>query len=573
MLYEQHNYFLCHLTFTKDCIITTQPKLHQPAFPPAFPDMSARNKRAGDSPCSDGPSVPAKKKNKQPPADDLRVPLDRLYEAYVHPESADLLRQASTEEEYCFGLEYFWAQLFLHARDYNSEERQELFQRTIPRFAGDKHSEKAIQLAEYFDEVYHTYQSFFLEKISTYSARWLLTESGKEWADARAFALRKKTRGIHVPPHPAHSDELVKWNGKRGLDWGLTQCTDFWLICLRALKTAPAVEGQVRWFSMDQSGDVWYKELSQIALELVRTNIVACHGRQRTMLEVSRETRIFNLRRVMSPNAEKLKAVPRKLFGLGRSLQPPPALASVEAAPQGGSASSRHVPSFDPEQALRFKADLAQGKPFPASSITAARSNAEAPVAEQKEAFKAIFETETERGETPLSVPGGIDLPTEFFNPDNSIFTPRGDYLPTDSDQYVTDFAVAFARAPIWEKANLWDEYLAMEIARVDSAMILAMNRRKALVEMREQAEKDYDRWRIRREALEESYRQIASENQKIVDLKKAQSTAVRGPIAPPRTGNRFLPPQSLARPATPPDHQTEPEQPNNNADGAEKVK
>jgi hypothetical protein len=144
--------------------------------------------------------------------------------------------------------------------------------------------------------------------------------------------------------------------------------------------------------------------------------------------------------------------------------------------------------------------------PFPVSSIASAREQAEVTVAEQSEAFKAIYDTEISRSEAAL--PGGIDLPPEFFNPDDSVFTPKGDFIRTDSDQYVTDFAVGFARAPVWEKAQLCEDYIGMEMARIDSQMILMLARRRELAAIREKAEKDYKQWLVQRQALEQSYRQ-----------------------------------------------------------------
>jgi hypothetical protein len=112
-----------------------------------------------------------------------------------------------------------------------------------------------------------------------------------------------------MPANPAKPEDLLAWNGKSGLDWGLTQCTDFWLICLRGLKPLPAMDGQVRWFAREDSGELWYKELTRIALELIRSDIVARHGAGKK--EIAREHRIFDLRRVMSEHAEDLKATPR----------------------------------------------------------------------------------------------------------------------------------------------------------------------------------------------------------------------------------------------------------------------
>jgi hypothetical protein len=344
-----------------------------------------------------------------------------------------------------------------------------------------------------------------------------------------------------MPPNPSKAEDLLSWNGKRGLEWGVTQCTDFFLICLRALKTGAADQGFVRWFSADDSGEIWYKEMTRVALELIRSDIVArqAAGKKST----SREHHIFDLRRVMSLHAATLKARPRVLLVPGRALPPPPALKSVKAAPQGDLAARNvQTPKIDSNDALRFKADLAGAIPFPTSSIASARARAEGTGREQREAFKVILEDHF--GSSNVAIPDGIDLPSEFFNPEDSVFTPKGDFIPTDSDHYVSDFAIAFARAPVWEKAMLWEDYLGMEIARIDSQMILMLGRKQELEAMRQKAESDYQRWLVQRQALEESYRQAASTTQKIADLKaKTGLSAPRGSIAP-QTGNPFMPPQ-----------------------------
>jgi hypothetical protein len=120
----------------------------------------------------------------------------------------------------------------------------------------------------------------------------------------------------------------------------VTQCTNFWLICLRALNTPPAMEGQVRWFAREDDGERWYTELSRIALELVRADIVGRVGPGKK--EIARHHRIFDLRRIMSQHAEDLKATPRIAFTPGRALPPPPALDRIKAARQGEPRSHPH---------------------------------------------------------------------------------------------------------------------------------------------------------------------------------------------------------------------------------------
>jgi hypothetical protein len=83
--------------------------------------------------------------------------------------------------------------------------------------------------------------------------------------------------------------------------------------------------------------------------------------------------------------------------------------------------------------------------------------------AEQSEAFRTIYNKEISGSWAAL--PGGIDLPFEFYNNDDSLFRPKGAFIQTDSDQYVTDFALSFSRASFCEKALLWDDYMAMEKA------------------------------------------------------------------------------------------------------------
>jgi hypothetical protein len=117
--------------------------------------MTPRSKRSGESPCPDapsaatggaeaGPSVPATPgKGQHAVRSGLtdvgpRVSSAQVYEAYVDSHAADLLKQAPNEGEYCVGLEYFWAQLFMQSRDYNPEERGELFRLTMPLFAGEE---------------------------------------------------------------------------------------------------------------------------------------------------------------------------------------------------------------------------------------------------------------------------------------------------------------------------------------------------------------------------------------------------------------------------------------------------
>jgi hypothetical protein len=93
-----------------------------------------------------------------------------------------------------------------------------------------------------------------------------------------SLGRRRKASGITMPPNPITPEDLLTWNGKSALEWGVTQCTNFWLICLRALNTPPAMEGQVRWFARKDDGERWYTELSRIALELVRADIVGRVG-------------------------------------------------------------------------------------------------------------------------------------------------------------------------------------------------------------------------------------------------------------------------------------------------------
>jgi hypothetical protein len=120
---------------------------------------------------------------------DPRALLHAVYDVYVNPIAAEILTNAPSEAEYCVGLEYFWIQLFTACRDFNPEERAELFQQTLPRFAGDETTDIGYELGERFDEVFRTYQGYFLERVTAYSQRWLESDSGKDWVEARSIAL------------------------------------------------------------------------------------------------------------------------------------------------------------------------------------------------------------------------------------------------------------------------------------------------------------------------------------------------------------------------------------------------
>jgi hypothetical protein len=120
---------------------------------------------------------------------DPPAPLHAVYDAYVNPVAAETLTNAPSDAEYCVGLEYFWAQLFTACRDFNPNEHAELFRQTLPRFAGDETTKIGYKLGERFDEVFHTYQGYFLERVTAYSQRWLGSDSGKDWLEARSIAL------------------------------------------------------------------------------------------------------------------------------------------------------------------------------------------------------------------------------------------------------------------------------------------------------------------------------------------------------------------------------------------------
>ncbi|KAA8913113.1 hypothetical protein FN846DRAFT_886798 [Sphaerosporella brunnea] len=498
-------------------------------------------KRTGDSPTPDARQQATKKARTVPRGQsklvsprkgragrdginsiDPRASSDACYEAYVNPDSAAILSHAVSADDYAVGLDYFWAQLFTASRDFNPDERAELFRRTLPAFAESDSSETAQKLSERFEDSFHTFQGFFLERVRAYAESWLATDSGKDWIEARTSAVRRKSRDSRVPPNPAKPDDLLLWNGKSECPW-----------------PQMARSGGS---SSEDRGEMWYAELTRIALELVRSHIIAHHARTGKK-EIGREQRIFDLRRIMSPHAEALKATPRIVPTAGRPLQPLPPLESLKAARQ--EAHSAPPPKFDFDNVLKSKADLAGALPFPREAIGSARGQAEETVAEQREAFRAIYETESTRGGAPpLS---GFDLPTEFYNPDDGVFTPKGDFIPTDSDQFVTDFAVAFAKAPIWEKAQLWDDYIAMELARIDSQMILSMARRNELVAIREKATRDYEQWRIQRQTLEQSYRDTARNSKAIADLRAKTGPEHRVPRgwSAQRGGNRFIPQNS----------------------------
>jgi hypothetical protein len=122
----------------------------------------------------------------------------------------------------------------------------------------------------------------------------------------------------------------------------------------------------------------------------------------------------------MSEHAKALKATLRIAFTAGRPLPPLLALDCIKAARQG----EPRVPplTFDPEAVIKTKNHFAGALPFPTSSIASARMQAEVRVTEQREAFKVIYNSEISRSEAAL--PGGIDLPTEFFNPDVTVSVP-----------------------------------------------------------------------------------------------------------------------------------------------------
>ena len=175
-------------------------------MPPKGAVKNAR-KRAHDSPTPDSTSGPKKAKpaassgTTKPTSTTLASPrkgrqnrnglgtttdwpaADQTLKVYASADAVKFLCTSKDCSDYDVRCHYFWVQLFMSARDFNPEERKNLFEGTIPAFAYPPAI--SAQISQGFDNVYYTYQAYFAAKVEAYAQKWLQTPAGSSWITAR----------------------------------------------------------------------------------------------------------------------------------------------------------------------------------------------------------------------------------------------------------------------------------------------------------------------------------------------------------------------------------------------------
>ena len=117
-----------------------------------------------------------------------RPDLQRVISAFTAPESLRFLMDSEDEDDYKVRLHYFFAQVFFVTRDLDSQERQAVFNNTLPGFAcgpGEGPAARAAVLSEHFDTVYNKFVAWFMRSVEKLGRRFLDSEAGKSWLDER----------------------------------------------------------------------------------------------------------------------------------------------------------------------------------------------------------------------------------------------------------------------------------------------------------------------------------------------------------------------------------------------------
>jgi hypothetical protein len=195
------------LHFVNPGLHYTRPDLN--IMPPKGAVKNAR-KRAHDSPTPDSTSGPKKAKpaassgTTRPTSTTLASPrkgrqnrdglgtttdrpaADQTLKVYASADAVKFLRTSKDCSDYDVRCHYFWAQPFMSARDFNPEERKNLFEGTIAAFAYPPAI--SAQISQGFDDVYYTYQAYFAAKVEAYAQKWLQTPAGSSWITAREEA-------------------------------------------------------------------------------------------------------------------------------------------------------------------------------------------------------------------------------------------------------------------------------------------------------------------------------------------------------------------------------------------------
>ena len=115
-----------------------------------------------------------------------RPAADQMLKMYSSADAVKFLRTSKDCSDYDVCCHYFWVQLFMSARDFNPEERKNLFDGTIPGFAYPPAI--SAQISQGFDDVYYTYQAYFAAKVESYAQKWLQTPAGSSRITAQEQA-------------------------------------------------------------------------------------------------------------------------------------------------------------------------------------------------------------------------------------------------------------------------------------------------------------------------------------------------------------------------------------------------
>ena len=109
---------------------------------------------------------------------------------FATSESRRFLIDSEDEGDYKVRLHYFFGQVFLVARELDGQERQAIFNNTLPDFARHSGAERAhaaqtAVLSEHFDAAYKKFFTWFMKSMEKLGKRFLDSEAGKDWLEGR----------------------------------------------------------------------------------------------------------------------------------------------------------------------------------------------------------------------------------------------------------------------------------------------------------------------------------------------------------------------------------------------------
>jgi hypothetical protein len=178
----------------------------------------------------------------------------------------------------------FWDQFFFAHRYMSADVRAKLLEYIIsPALFASGGSRSEVRT--YYDKCYGRNQEYFRSKVKQYGNFWLHeTEAGQAWRKQLAeldvtTGVGRSSLQVECPKSP---QDLLCWQGLKGLEFTKYHASDFYMRYLVAVETEVVDPGYRGWLADDDSM-FWLQNLTDVALRNILAYVVVEGPRPNTI--------------------------------------------------------------------------------------------------------------------------------------------------------------------------------------------------------------------------------------------------------------------------------------------------